>query len=152
MIESHATKRMSVHFRWKEDIGHSGLFEAIAEALQKGNVLKEAGIITIEADSPDLSMSSLIVVTKEDKEEDAIKNGHEVGFDGCPACTVGGGKKCQQCDYDCCSDCTFDSENIFGATSEGNNIITVKYWNEICNCEGHNCLIEEENKQAKPQI
>lgn len=69
MSESHATKRMSIHFRWREDIGHIGLFESIVEALQKGDVLKEAGIITIEADSPDLSMSSLIVVTKENHTE-----------------------------------------------------------------------------------
>jgi len=58
---------------------------------------------------------------------------HEVGFDGCPSCFG-----CDQCDYDCCSDCTFDKETeITGDYSEGT--INTRYWNEVCNCEGHYC-------------
>lgn len=63
----------------------------------------------------------------------APAGGHAIGFDGCPSCFG-----CVQCDYDCCSDCTFDSETeITGDASSGT--VSTRYWNEVCNCEGHNC-------------
>ena len=48
-------------------MGEAGLFEAIAEALQKGGVLREAGIVTIEAESPELSGSVVVFIVPQDE-------------------------------------------------------------------------------------
>jgi hypothetical protein len=72
-------------------------------------------------------------------EEERILGGHAVGFDGCPACTIGEGRSCRQCDYDCCSDCTFDSETTFSDLPDGAGTVGIRHWNEVCNCEGHIC-------------
>ena len=58
---------------------------------------------------------------------------HAVGFDGCPSCFG-----CSQCDYDCCSNCTFDSETEITGDA-GSGTIGTRYWNDFCNCEGHSC-------------
>jgi hypothetical protein len=60
--------------------------------------------------------------------------GHAVGFDGCPACLAMSSGTCRQCNYDCCSDCTFDSETVVKG-----NTIRRRYWNLVCNCESHTC-------------
>ncbi len=76
-MKSYTTKRMSIHLRWQGDMGEAGLFEAIAEALQKGGVLKEAGIITIEAESPELSGSVVVFIVPQ---EEQIKVELEPGY------------------------------------------------------------------------
>ena len=66
---------------------------------------------------------------------------HEVGWDGCPSCFG-----CSACDYDCCNDCTYDMEQTSSRCPtcgelKREGVISVRYWNQICNCESHNCPI-----------
>ena len=76
-----------------------------------------------------------------------------IGFDGCPACTFGEGRSCKECDYDCCSDCTFDYETVSTRIHDcpkcwcDGGTIGRNYWNETCNCEGHVCNhVEDKDK------
>lgn len=65
---------------------------------------------------------------------------HCVGdFDGCPSCFG-----CPSCNYDCCSDCTFEHEfhSTWDATKQ-EGTAGIHYWNQVCNCEGHNCGVAE---------
>ena len=62
MINTDSTKRMSFHLRWKGDIGEVGLFEAVVEALEKGGVFKEAEVLTIDGDSPEIRGSALVLI------------------------------------------------------------------------------------------
>ena len=65
---------------------------------------------------------------------------HAVGFDGCPSCPG-----CPKCDYDCCGDCTCDSEFTTTRIHDcpkchcDGGTVGKRYWNQVCNCEGHNC-------------
>jgi hypothetical protein len=64
---------------------------------------------------------------------------HAVGdFDGCISCPG-----CPLCNYDCCSDCTYD-KSVHKETCpwcEAQSA-AIKYLNRVCNCEGHTCSEE----------
>lgn len=74
----------------------------------------------------------------------------EVGWDGCPSCF--GCPRCVAVDGDCCDDCTYESEFTRTRVHDcptchcDGGTIAVKYWDQVCNCEGHNCDEEASNE------